>query len=284
LKIKRICGGDLLFLTSSISMNLIKRIVYPLLLLCSASLCLGASIVLQDLTGAAKTDGQIKGAPLETGQIPSQQWKIAGGEGVYFKDSALTFGSRGNYGKAYLEFSAEDEAVYKLRFQIKFRDASVSKLTPRAFNWYGGFGTQNEFVDYRLGAGLMFFYNSSYERNQLQVAVGSGLQGQLTVSTGYVVGRHSPLDWTGDVEIVWDGATATYWINGELVGTVPYSGPIGGLWFKGNGMLDSQDDLVMIRNLSVEKLDHAEYVSIPEPANMALWLSLSALCWLLLRR
>ena len=85
-------------------MKLIKRVLYPLLLLCSASLCLGASTVLQDLTGAAKTDGQINGAPLETGQIPSQQWKTAGEEGVYFKDSALTFGSKGNYGKVYLDF------------------------------------------------------------------------------------------------------------------------------------------------------------------------------------
>ena len=91
-----------------------------------------------------------------------------------------------------------------------------------------------------------------------------------------MVGRHIWLGWTGDVEIVWDGATAEYWINGELVGTVPYSGPIGGLWFKGNGMLVSQVDLVVLRNLSVEKLDHVEYASIPEPANMTLWLSLSA--------
>lgn len=81
---------------------------------------------------------------------------------------ALSFGSKGNYGKVYLEFFVEDEEVYKLRFQIKFRDDSVSKLRPRAFNWCGGFGAQNEFLDYWLGTGLIFFYNSSYARNQLQ--------------------------------------------------------------------------------------------------------------------
>ena len=265
-------------------MRLINRILYPLLLLCSASLCLGASTVLQDLTGAAKTDGQIKGVPVEHGQVAGQQWETAGGRGVYFKDNALTFGSKGSFGKAHLHFIPESGAVYKLRFQINLRDKSVSKENPRSFNWYGGFGTQHEFIDYTLGAGFILFYNSRYEKNQLQVGVGSGHQAQLNISKGYVVGRDMPLDWTGDVEIVLDGTTATYWVNGDLVGTVPYSGPIGGLWFKGNSMLDSQDDLVVIRNLSVEKLDHAEYVWIPEPANMALWLSLSALCWVLVRR
>ena len=261
-------------------------IVYLMLLHWSLS-TVSATVVLHDLTGEAKPDGQVEGVPLEQGQTAGQLWQSAGGKGVYFKDNSLTFGATGNvsYGKAHLDFIPEQGVAYQLSYQLSIRVDEVSAETPRDFSWYGGFGTQSEFIDYKLGAGLKLYYNSNYDRNQLKVGIGGGHQRELkTNDVEYSLGRNVPVEWSAQIDVEWDGSAAVYSIDGQVIGTVPYSGPIGGLWFKGDSMKGAPGDLVTIRNLKVTKLGASKPVSIPEANHFGLWLSLSAVLLVCVRR
>ena len=259
-------------------MNYFKQLLTSALLLCSVASA-SATVVLHDLTGEAKPDGEIEGVPLEQGLTAGQSWQSAGGKGVYFKDNALTFGATGSvsYGKAHLDFIPEKGVAYQLSYQLSIRVDEVSAESPSDFSWYGGFGTQSEFIDYKLGAGLKLYYNSNYNRNQLKVGIGGGHQRELkTNDVEYALGRNVPVEWSAQIDVEWDGSVAVYSIDGQVIGSVPYSGPIGGLWFKGDSMKGASEDLVTVQDLTVTKLDDAKRVSIPEANHFGLWLSLSA--------
>ena len=177
------------------------------------------------------------------------------------------------------------DAVYHLSFQLGFRVDDVSAEEPTSFGWYAGFGTQNQFVDYQLGAGVKFHYNSGYDNNQLKLKVGSGHQNEINTSQlGYEVGRNTPMDWSAKVEIELAQGVATYWIDGVEVGSAPHSDTIGGLWFKGTGTQNIQDDLVTVSDLLLTQSGDSKRVSIPEPGCSALWLSLSAVLLVCMHR
>jgi hypothetical protein len=210
-----------------------------------------------------------------------------GGNAVSFKDNALNFASMENvsFGKAHLDFVPEAGMAYKLSFQLSVDVKNVSKESPRVFSWYGGFGTQNQFVDYQVAVGLKLYYNSNYDRNQLKLGIGSGHHNTIKTDTVmYAIGRNIPAEWSAQIDIEWDGRVAVYSVDGQVIGSVPYSGPLGGLWFKGSAMRGIPEDLLTIRHLTVTKLEDAKRVIIPEANHFGLWLSLSAVLLVCARR
>ena len=263
------------------------RLILRLVLLHGSLSIASATVVLHDLFSESKPDGEIKGVSLEHGQTAGQLWQSAGGKGVYFKDNTLTFGATGDagFGKAHVDFIPEKGRAYQLSYQLSVSVDEVSTEAPRDFSWYGGFGTQSDFIDHKLGAGFKLYYNSSYNRNQLKLGIGSGHQREVkTNQVEYALGRNVPAEWSAQIEILWDGSVAVYSIDGEVIGTVPYSGPIGGLWFKGDSMKGAPEDLVSVRNLTVRKLDATKPVSIPEANHFGLWLSIGAVLIVCARR
>ncbi len=176
------------------------------------------------------------------------------------------------FSKAALEFDRSIGLVasnpYTLSFSIAFNPG-----TDTSVQWYGGFGNAGDaggtFTDFAGGP----MFNLTGDTTGTSFTLRAGISPFASSITTTLSRANTSIPYTADLAIQVDPLAATdnveYFVNGGSLGTISYSGNIGGIWFKTDSWDNTTTTGIRISNFQL--------TAVPEPSSLGLLLGLGIL-------
>lgn len=246
--------------------------------LCATAQAATTTVFHETFTGTDGTD--INNWAVETPQTAGEVWKDQAT--VKISNNQMELSQGGTFGKAWAPFYDERLAPGTTSFTFSY-DFSVigSTWTDTGSSFYGGIGNGDgsELLDRQLGIG---FYLTGDFADDTSVTLRAGNDGNPNAFDDVVTTltrADANADWAADFSFTYTIATGAidYSVNDTVIGTGTYTGAIGGVWFKAEGVSNVAPHPGYL-------IDDVLLTAVPEPGAYALIAGMLGMVYVMVRR